>query len=266
MIGCPMRSTLIGLLIASTAPAIDDGPDPTSPRPAIPNPADAGDEADVEPEGDVEADANDPPKRRPGPIVRSSESSESTSKFLRRPGDTPYAPSVDWSRVPPWDQTSFFGVRARGKFFVFVVDCSGSMADDLRLYRAKQELRRTIGALRFPQRYLVIFYNDRPRPMSGGMPRSADHRGKLATYSWLGGIDAEGGTEPKGAMDLALGYDPDAVFLLSDGEFPPGTDGALDVRNAGRTPVHCIDLDGGLGADQLRAIAEDSGGSYAVRR
>ena len=266
MIGCPLRVALIGLMLASAALADDDGPDPPGPPHAIPNPADAGDDAAVEPEGDDEADADDPPKRRPGPIVRSSELSESTSKFLRRPGDTPYAPSVDWARVPAWEQTSFFGVRVRGKFFVFVVDCSGSMADDLRLVRAKQELRRTIGAMRFPQRYLIIFYNDRPRPMSGGMPRSADQRGKAATDSWLRAIDAEGGTDPKGAMDLALGYKPDAVFLLSDGEFPPGTDGALSIRNAERTPVHCIDLDGGPGASQLRAIAEDSGGSYAVRR
>ena len=27
----------------------------------------------------------------------------------------PYAPNADWSRVPPWRQTSFFGIRARGK-------------------------------------------------------------------------------------------------------------------------------------------------------
>ncbi len=47
---------------------------------------------------------------------------------------------TDWSEIPTWRQTSFFGLRARGQFFVFVVDQSGSMIDDDRLIRAKIEL------------------------------------------------------------------------------------------------------------------------------
>jgi hypothetical protein len=30
-------------------------------------------------------------------------------------------------------------------------------------------------------------------------------------------------------------------------------------------PIHCIDLAGGLGGDQLRRIAKANGGSYASR-
>ena len=262
MVGYHPGRILIALAIASAVVAGPDRRVASAQDDAIPAPAAPEADSDGDEGAEAEPSADDLPKR-PGPIVRST---EATSKYLRMPGETSYAPSVDWARVPPWDRASFFGVRARGKFFVFVVDCSGSMADDLRLIRAKQELRRTIGAMRFPQRYLIIFYNDRPRPMAGGMPRSPDQGGNRATYSWLGGIDAEGGTDPKGAMDLALGYRPDAVFLLSDGEFPTGTEGAIAARNAGRTPVHCIDLAGGPGAEQLRAIAESSGGTYAARR
>src|SRR5208337_4513900 len=74
---------------------------------------------------------------------------------------------IDWSEIPTWRQTSFFGLRARGQFFVFV--------DDDRLTRAKIELLRTVFALQPPQRFEVIFFNEEATPMPGGpFPRSAD--------------------------------------------------------------------------------------------
>jgi hypothetical protein len=193
-----------------------------------------------------------------------SRSSEPTSKFLQRPGEDRYA-DTDWSQVPAWDQAAFYGVRARGRVFVFVVDCSGSMADEARLTRAKAELRRTISALRWPQRVHVIFYNDRPLPQPGGLPRLADTDGKASLYRWLRTIDAEGGTEPTVAMRQALALAPDAVFLLSDGAFPGGCVESITSANPGRIPIHCIDLAAGAEGDDLERIAESSGGRYAPR-
>jgi hypothetical protein len=157
---------------------------------------------------------------------------------LLPPGGDSYGEAIDWDAIPPWRQTSFFGVRARGQVFVYVVDCSGSMADGGRLARAKQELRRSIAALRFPQRYLIIFYNDRPWPMPGGIPRSADPQEWSRTFSWMGLIAPEGETEPRGALALALGLRPDAVFLLSDGAFPAGSVEAMAQKNPRKIPVH----------------------------
>jgi hypothetical protein len=180
-------------------------------------------------------------------------------------GGDSYGEAIDWEAIPAWRQTSFFGVRARGQVFVYVVDCSGSMADGGRLARAKQELRRSIASLRFPQRYLVIFYNDRPWPMPGGIPRSADPREWSQTFAWLGRIAPEGDTEPRGALTMALGLRPDAVFLLSDGAFPAGAAEAIARKNARKVPIHCIDLAGGAAGDDLKRIARDSGGQYASR-
>ena len=110
--------------------------------------------------------------------------SKPKSPFLASPDGSPddrYGPdgAVDWSDIPPWRQTSFFGIRARGQFFVYVVDCSGSMIDDDRMPRATIELRRSVLALREPQRFEVIFYNSESIPMPGGpIPRSADHAGE----------------------------------------------------------------------------------------
>ena len=67
------------------------------------------------------------------------------SAFLQPPGSSPddrYGEDDDWYELPPWRKTTFFGIRARGQFFVYVVDCSGSMLDDDRLTRATIELRK----------------------------------------------------------------------------------------------------------------------------
>jgi hypothetical protein len=191
--------------------------------------------------------------------------SRKMSEFLRKPGDRYDPNGIDWRDVPPWRQTSFFGIRSQGQFFVYVVDCSGSMSDEDRLVRAKRELRRSIIDLREPQRFKVIFYNDQAVPMPGDLPLSANHNSKDHLLHWLRLIEPDGETDPRGAMGLGLSYRPDAVFLLSDGEFPDGTVEAIAAKNPRKVPIHCIDLSGGLAGDQLQRIARESGGQYASR-
>ena len=173
---------------------------------------------------------------------------------------------TDWSEIPTWRQTSFFGLRARGQFFVFVVDQSGSMIDDDRLTRAKIELLSTVFALQPPQRFEVIFYNEETTPMPGGpLPRSADLKTKNQLTSWLHLIGPDGGTDPRPAMAQALALQPDAVFLLSDGEFPEGTVERVAKLNPRKVPIHCVDMTGGQAGNHLLRIARDSGGQYASR-
>jgi von Willebrand factor type A domain len=193
------------------------------------------------------------------------------SPFLVAPDSSPedrYDPdgAVDWSDVSPWRQTSFFGIRARGLFFVYVVDCSGSMIDDDRMPRATIELRRSVMALREPQRFEVIFYNSESIPMPGGpIPRSATLQAKSQLRSFLQLIDPDGGTDPRPAMKQALSLRPDAVFLLSDGAFPDGTVEELTRLNKHKVPIHCVDLTGGMAGDHLKRIAAANGGQYASR-
>jgi hypothetical protein len=201
-----------------------------------------------------------------------AETNKPRSSFLVPPGGMPgdrYGPSDDindWNDLPPWRQTSFFGMHARGQFFVFVVDCSESMIDDDRLPRATIELRRSVLALREPQRFEVIFYNTHSIPMPGGpVPRTADLQAKNLLLSWLRLIEPIGGTDPRPAMQQALMLRPDAVFLLSDGAFPEGTVGEVAKLNTRKIPIHCVDMTGGLAGDHLQRIAADSGGQYASR-
>ncbi len=197
------------------------------------------------------------------PIVMSS---EARAKALGKvaPGDR-YDAEPDWAQVPPWRQASFFGIRAQGQLFIYVVDCSGSMDDEDRLDRAKSELRRSVDALQSPQRFKVIFYNDRPVPMPGELPKPADYPSKAQLARWLPLVQAEGPTDPRGSLSLALAMKPDAVFLLSDGAFPDGTIESVARLNPKKVPIHCIDLANGAAGDGLRKIAAESGGQYVAR-
>jgi hypothetical protein len=219
----------------------------------------------------------EPPQEATKATARKDESQKVVSKdkslqsrppslFLRQPSGDRYEPDgVNWSEVPAWKQATFFGVRARGQFFVYVVDCSGSMIEEDRLARAKEEVRRSVLRLVEPQRFKVIFYNDRPIPMPGDLAKSADFASKEQLLAWLRLIEPDGETDPRSSISLALNHRPDAVFLLSDGEFPEGTAEAVARANGRKVPIHCIDLSGGLAADQLPRIARDSGGRYVLR-
>ena len=140
------------------------------------------------------------------------------------------------------------------------------MIDDDRLARATMELRRSVFALQPPQRFEVIFYNQESIPMPGG-PRSrpADPQAKNQLLFWLRLIEPDGGTDPRPALKQALAMRPDAVFLLSDGLFPEGTVELVTKLNSRKTPIHCVDLAGGLGSDDLRRIARANSGRYASR-
>jgi Mg-chelatase subunit ChlD len=195
------------------------------------------------------------------------EARRSRGSFLQPPGSTAGdrygSNSLD---DPPWRQINFFGVRARGQFFVFVADHSESMLDDDRLTRTKIELRRSVFALQEPQRFEVIFFNHEATPLPGGpIPRPADQRQKEQLTTWLRLVDASGATDPQAAIQQALALRPDAVFLVTDGEFPIGTVEAIGRLNTRKIPIHCIDLGGGAGAVDLLAIARESGGRYVSR-
>ena len=230
-------------------------PPPLAPAPAAPTPAQPA--ARPAP-GSTSARRAE---RDAGPSVISAEAAALIRQKNAR--DDRYGGAGDWRDIPAWRQASFFGLRAEGKTFIFVVDRSGSMEDGDRLDRAKRELIRSIGAMRAPQRFQVIFYNDRATTL-GDLPKAADYPSRNQLARWLNRIDAEGGTDPREALALALGQRPDAVFLLSDGAFPDGTPPAVAALNPRKVPIHCIDLAGGAGGDDLRIIARDSGGQYAA--
>jgi hypothetical protein len=163
---------------------------------------------------------------------------------------------------------SFVGTGAKGRTFVYVVDCSESMLNDQRFERARTELLEAVGRLSPEQRFFVILFNDNSLPMDADAPVPATKEEISRLREWLGSAMPATGTVPLPSLLYALGLDPDAIYFLSDGEFDPNTLYELRAKNRGSqrrkkaVPIHTISL-GNLGNENLmKIIARISGGKY----
>lgn len=158
--------------------------------------------------------------------------------------------------------TSFFGIRAEGGSFVYIVDKSGSM-QDRPLLEAKAQLMSSIAELSGEHRFYVFFYDNRSHPMPARNLLYASHKNKAVCGRWVAGIAAGGGTNPTDALLAAIRMKPDVIFLMSDGLFDDKV--CIIIRQAqGRNPVtvHTIGFINRAGERVLQRIAEENRGIY----
>ena len=170
----------------------------------------------------------------------------------------------------------FFGTKSFGSRFVFVIDCSLSMKGN-RWYRAIKELNEAIDGLRKGQEFLVLLYNERTSVMMGVRRNlatlvPATEENKESCRRWLRKQRTQGGTFPANAMFTALQMDPDAVFLLSDGELQDNTRELLQFWNLEqertngtitKIPIHTISLGKKQqGQKMMRSIARENDGEF----
>ena len=110
----------------------------------------------------------------------------------------------------------FFGVKAKGSKFVYIVDCSSSMQGG-RLEKVKDEIRRSIHALIPRQKFHVIFFSDRAFPMFYPKKSSKLLRATKSNLDrinkWVKKFNQSGGTNPNDAITIALKMKPDAFFF-----------------------------------------------------
>ncbi len=92
---------------------------------------------------------------------------------------------------------------------VFIIDTSGSMGG-ASIRQAKLALIEAIRGLDPRDRFEVIEFNSRTQRLFAGL-RAADDRGKAEALGYVAGLDAEGGTEMKPALEAAFAI-PDADF------------------------------------------------------
>ena len=188
--------------------------------------------------------------------------------------------------APAQRSVEFFGTRAVGDRFVFVLDISYSMnaRRGARFERACDELIRAVSQLRVGQRYYVFLfcwnfdamYFDRELQYAEVVP---GHESKLR--HWIQDINLGAGTDPRRSLSLAHRMQPDAVFLLSDGEFnepstPMSETGWLDdqdqrvemsvqegVERIYRdTPIHTIAFENPFTSEAMARIATATGGEF----
>ncbi len=181
---------------------------------------------------------------------------------------------------------NFFGVKAVSSKIAFVVDISLSMdARNMERYqRAKNELLRSVSNLTPEQSYVVILFSWRTKTMRYDRPPAwmtveKNHVNKLTR--WLNGTALSSGTDPRDALSLAKAMQPDAIFLLSDGQFnhptapTPETGWLLPNGERSQTsvldgianhmssiPIHSISFENPFTKDSMERIAKLSGGTF----
>jgi hypothetical protein len=161
----------------------------------------------------------------------------------------------------------FMGIAATGKNIVYVIDRSGSMEQDNRIYHTKLELKRAIESLGPEHKFLVVLFDSTAEAMPGGTLVKADDAGKRGAVKWLAKLtkDTLGPmTEPSAAMRLALAARPDTVYLMTDGVFvpEPTMEAIADLNGDRGIVINTIAFHVRAGEETLMRIAEENGGTY----
>jgi hypothetical protein len=178
-------------------------------------------------------------------------------------------------RSPNGYGASFFGARASGNRFVYVIDSSTSMIGP-RWEALRVELSRAIRSLSPDQEFFVIGFDVSAHPMFNLLPP----KGKFLNPTsenvsrlnrWVASIKHGDSTRPATAIGIALRLEPDAIFLLSDGEIRDNT--LYDLRTYNRKqdedgnskvliPIHTVLLHSEFGYLTLKTIADENDGVF----
>jgi hypothetical protein len=117
---------------------------------------------------------------------------------------------------------TFFGPPpGNAKKIIYVIDASGSLVDTMPFVLS--ELSRSVSTLSSEQEFNVIFFQD-GTPIEVPVPnrgwKFATGATKAAVQNWIdlksGNLSPRGRTDPRRAIKLAMNYEPELVFLLSD--------------------------------------------------
>ncbi len=156
--------------------------------------------------------------------------------------------------------------RDEGMDYVFVLDISGSMANDGKLLLSKDSVGAFINELGEKDRFEVMTFNVQPN-LGFNELRAADPAAKEAAAQFLSQQQARGGTILAPAVTTAYKYGeadrPLNVIILSDGLTEQAERQALlaliqsKPRNA---RVFCIGVGNEVNKPLLEQLAQDSGG------
>jgi len=202
------------------------------------------------------------------PSLPSSPNADITNDLLMTP-QTAIAPPVMGA-----GKVNFFDAVDSGKRFVFVLDCSGSMAapQGAPIRKARSELISSLAGLNHHQQFQIIFYNTVTRAMqhrdkSVEMLYATDINRTLARQ-FIQSVEPDGGTDHLPALKRALSFHPDVIFFLTDAKHPQLSGADLnEIRslNAGKAKIHCIEFGEGFPVQEgnsLDKLARQNRGSY----
>ncbi|MCF7960799.1 MAG: hypothetical protein K9M08_08650 [Pirellula sp.] len=172
----------------------------------------------------------------------------------------------------------FFGAKATGNTFVYVVDSSPSMRRDGAFEKAKNEMMRSLTSMKPKQRYFISFFGKEIDPMTSKsgtvekFPVYAKPENISQTIDWMRQVQVQkDGWPPNEALAQAIAMQPDGIFLLFDGDtkvdvakFLRRENRTDDILSAGapKVAIHVIHFFQDEFQKQMKQVAEENGGTY----
>ncbi len=180
--------------------------------------------------------------------------------------------------VPSTTGAQFFGVKATGNSFCYIVDRSGSMKGGA-FESAKQEIVRSLSTMKPTQRFYIFFFGEEIEAMKldgkneESFPVYASPENIQKTMAWMERVKIQGGKHPGEVIERAIEMEPDGIFLLFDGETT--VDLAPKVRKFNtvddfisgqqtRVPIHsvCFYTEKPEAQQLMKTIAQQNLGTY----
>jgi len=173
----------------------------------------------------------------------------------------------------------FFGSKATGNRFVYVVDASPSMRRDGAFEAAKEEILRSLRSMKPKQRFGVIFFGGELRHLEFELgqkpdgPVNATQENIEKAVEWLRKVTVQkDGRPPIDAIESALEFQPDGIFLLFDGDTKMDnwtqtvrelntSDGFLSDGGT-QVPIHVIHFFREEFQGAMQLLAHQNGGTY----
>jgi hypothetical protein len=85
---------------------------------------------------------------------------------------------------------------------------------------------------------------------------------RLKNFEWLAAVPADGVTDPRPALNMALKMRPDVIYFLTDGEFPKPIIRDLEKLVQRDVAIHTFSLANPNAEETLKAVAEHNRGQY----
>ena len=158
---------------------------------------------------------------------------------------------------------------SRGMDYVFILDISGSMANDGKMRLSTNSLNAFVESLGEQDRFEMMAFNVSPQPLWSSLKSVSDEAQKQAA-DFLAQQKARGGTSLRPAVESAYRYDdPDRVLnivILSDGMTGEAEQRQL-LQLIGKRPpgarVFCVGVGNEVNRPLLAQLAEQAGGLSA---
>ena len=173
----------------------------------------------------------------------------------------------------------FFGSKAVGNTFVYVVDSSPSMRRDKAFEAAKDQIIRSLSSMKPKQRFHISFFGGELESMTfrgqdaETRPIPANPENLSKTMEWIGQVRIQkDGRPPIDALQAAIAMQPDGIFLLFDGDTKVD-DWTAKVREMNRSkdflsdggpkvPIHVIHFFRDEFEKSMRTLASENEGTY----